>query len=482
MPQPKSVAIIGGGITGLAAALRLTESNPNLPWTLFEASPRLGGALQTIEQDGWRIERSADNFLTRDPWALDLSERVGIKDDLLPTDPSRRRAFVVRNGKVCSIPEGFVLMTARKTWPILASPLLSPLGKLRLACEPLIPRKRANREDGQDADESVASFVRRRLGREAFERLVQPLVSGIYTADPEKLSIRATLPQFQKQEAEFGSLWRAAYMAPRTGGPKPKLPKSKQSESGASYGLFAGPRLGMQQIPDAIVAKLPAEQLRTSTPVAHCEPLKDRSGWQIQGPKGEPLGEFDAVIITLPTHHAADVVHGFDASLADELSGIEYAGSSVVCLGVRDEQIARPIQGFGFVVPSIEGRQIISASFASYKFPGRAPKGHTLIRVFIGGALQPELANRDDDELIRIARKELSELVGLSGEPVLTSIARWTRQMPQYHMGHLDRVARIEKSAESWPGLTFAGAAYRGVGVPQCIRSGELAAERVMNA
>ena len=467
MPQPKSVAIIGGGITGLAAALKLTESNPDLPWTLFEASPRLGGALQTIEQDGWRIERSADNFLTRDPWALDLCERVGIKEDLLPTDPTRRRAFVVRKGKVCSVPEGFVLMTARKTWPILASPLLSPLGKLRLACEPLIPRRR----DNPNADESVASFVRRRLGREAFERLVQPLVSGIYTADPEKLSIRATLPQFQKQEAEHGSLWRAAYRGP----------KSKQSESGASYGLFAGPRLGMQQIPDAIIAKLPADRLRTSTPIAHCNPLEDRPGWQLLGPQQKPLGEFDAVIICLPTHHAADVVHGFDASLAEELSGIEYAGSSVVCLGVRDEQIARPIQGFGFVVPSIEGRQIISASFASYKFPGRAPKGHTLVRVFIGGALQPELASLEDDELIRIARKELGELVGLTGEPVLTSIARWTRQMPQYHMGHLDRVARIEKAAESWPGLTFAGAAYRGVGVPQCIRSGELAAERVIN-
>jgi len=464
-PQRPRVAVLGGGITGLAAALRLEEAGA-AEWRLFEAAPRLGGVLQTVEQDGYRIELSADNFLTREPWATDFCRRVGLADDLLSTDARRRRALVVHRGRVRRVPEGFVLMSPQRAWPILASPILSVAGKARLAAEALVPKRR------DEADESVASFARRRLGREAFERLVQPLVAGIYTADPDRLSMRATMPQFVEQEAQHGSLSRAALSKKQTASPD-------RRESGARYGLFVAPRNGLQQLVDAAVAKLPAERLTTCVTVDRVERLAG-GRWRLIGAGGESLGEYDELIVTLPAGPAATVLRKAEPRLAERLGAIEYAGCSVVCLGVAESQIARPIDGFGFVVPAVEGRRLIAASFASYKFPGRAPDGRVLIRVFLGGALQPKLADLDDAALVAIAREELGELVGLAGEVDFARVARWPRRMPQYHLGHLERVDQIERSAEA-AGVELAGAAYRGVGIPQCVRSGEQAAGRVLD-
>lgn len=464
-PTPR-IAILGGGITGLAAALRLNDSPRPIDWTLFESSPRLGGVLETVDVEGYRLELSADNFLTRDPWATDLCCRVGIEDDLLPTDPARRRALVLNRGVVRRVPEGFVLMSPQKAWPILASPILSLAGKARLAAEALVPR----RED--DADESIAAFARRRLGREAFERLVQPLVAGIYTADPDRLSMRATMAQFVTQEREHGSLTRAALAK--------KNPKAaeERGESGARYGLFVAPRHGMQQLIDATAACLPGERLRTGTAVASVQ-CANADRWRLTDPDGGSLGEFDEVIVTTPAYVAARQLAEAAPGLADTLGQIEYAGCSVVCLGVKTSQVKKPIDGFGFVVPAVEGRRLIAASFSSYKFPGRAPDERILLRVFVGGALQPELAELENAELIQIVRAELGDLVGLTGEPDFARVARWPRRMPQYHVGHLDRVARIEEQAAE-AGIQLAGAAYRGVGVPQCIHSGQQAAERAV--
>ena len=356
-------------------------------------------------------------------------------------------------------------MSPRSLWPALLSPVLSLSGKLRLACEPLLPgNKRAEGED-----ESVASFASRRLGHETFERLVQPLVAGIYTADPEKLSMAATLPQFLDQEEQHGSLWRAAQREPAP---------DEDDESGARYGLFLAPRGGMQRLVEAIIERLPAERLRTSTRIRKL--VKVNNIWQACDEKEDSLGQFDSVIVTLPAYRAAEVLSQSAPALCEELAEIPYAGASVVCLGFRESQIQRPIDGFGFVVPSVEGRRLIAASFASYKFPGRTPVGGVLIRIFLGGALQPKLADLPDDKLVQIAREELAELVGLEGEPEMIDIARWPRRMPQYHVGHLDRVKRIKHLAEQQPGLELAGAAYRGVGIPQCIRSGEHAADRTL--
>ncbi len=464
-PSPRRVAILGGGITGLAAALRLHDAPAEIDWHLFEASPRLGGVLETVEIDGYRLELSADNFITRDPWATDLCKRVGLEDELLATDPARRRALVVTRGKIRRVPEGFVLMSPQKAWPVLASPILSAAGKARLAAEALIPTRR------DDADESVASFVRRRLGREAFERLVQPLVAGIYTADPERLSMKATMAQFVRQEQEHGSLTRAALA-------KRSQPTGEQSESGARYGLFVAPRLGMQQLVEATAGCLPADRLHTGTRIDRVE-RTEAGQWRLTPATNSCEAAFDELIVTLPSRHAAEVLAPVDSTLSDKLGQIEYAGCSVVCFGVKASQVARPVSGFGFVVPAVEGRRLIAASFSSYKFPGRAPDDHLLIRVFVGGALQPELGELDDDRLIQIAREEMADLVGLSGELDFARVARWPQRMPQYHVGHLDLVEAIEQRAAEI-GVELAGAAYRGVGVPQCIHSGQQAADRVI--
>lgn len=432
---------------------------------VYESSDRAGGVLQTVREDDFLIERSADNFLTKEPWGVDFCKRLGIADQLLPTEEKRRRALVVHNGKVVPAPEGFVLMQPRKLISIFRSPILSWRGKLRVACEPLLAR------EVSDEDESVASFARRRLGVECFERLVQPLLGGIYTADPEKLSMAATMPQFV-EHVRHGSLYRAARQeaaATRAGG---------ASESGARYGLFLAPRLGMKQLVDAAVRQLPVGSFKQRRSVRSVK--REAGGWRLGGKGGDSLGKFNAVIVTTPAHLAAPMLTSTSAELAKQLSGIPYAGCTVVCLGFRRAQIAADVPGFGFVVPAIENRRLIAASFASFKFPGRAPDDGVLVRAFIGGALQPELAELPDQALRKVVLTELGDLVGLTGEPLVMEIARWPRGMPQYHVGHLDRVERIETLTEQLPGLELAGAAYRGVGIPQCIHSGEHAADRVV--
>jgi oxygen-dependent protoporphyrinogen oxidase len=464
-PHSPRIAIIGGGITGLSAAHRLLELLPDAQLSLFEASNRLGGVLETIERDGFLIERSADNFLTSPPAALDLCRRVGMENELVPTDESRRRAFVVRNGQLLAIPEGFFLMSPRKLLPILRSPLLSLCGKLRLLAEPLVPRGAiALSNDNPPPDESVASFARRRLGREVFERFVQPLVAGIYTSDPEKLSMAATMPQFVEFERTYSSLLHATLR--RT------VPDT--SASGARYGLFLAPTHGLQSLVARIADRLPRQAIQLNTSIPRIE--QQNGKWKLTHDR---QSVFDALILAIPSHAAAKLLELMNAALAAELSAIEYAGCAVVSLGFHRSQIGHTLDGFGFVVPQTENLKIIAGSFASLKYPGRAPTNDVLIRVFIGGALQPELLNLPDAELRRIALDELAQLLQITGLPITMDIARWPRSMPQYHVGHLERIARIEQLAAAYPTLALAGNAYRGVGIPQCIASGEAAAERV---
>jgi protoporphyrinogen/coproporphyrinogen III oxidase len=462
------VAIIGGGISGLAAAHRLTQLLPNAEFELFEASRRLGGVLQTVERDGFLIEQSADNFLVKPPRGIELCSELGVANELLTTDEARRRAFVVRRGRLVPIPEGFYLMSPRRLWPFLASPIVGLRGKLRMLAEPFIGRAAG------DADESVASFARRRLGNEVFEQLVQPLVAGIYTADPEQLSMAATMPQFLEFERARGSLLRSTLQLSSK-----NATARSESASGARYGLFVAPQRGMSSLVEAIKNRLPRTTLRLGTAVSRI--AHENTCWQVEASCSAPA-TFDAVVIALPSYAAATVVADCDSQLAGELGAIQYSGCAVVSLGFVRNQIGHPLDGFGFVVPRNERRRIIAGSFASLKFSGRAPADQVLIRVFIGGALQPELLDLTDAELVQVARQELAELLNISGEPLVTDIARWPRSMPQYYVGHLDRVRRIEELAAKHATLALAGNAYRGVGIPQCIASGRAAAERVAAA
>ncbi len=479
-PSSLRIAIIGGGITGLAAAHRILELNPAAQVTLFEASGRLGGVLQTERRDGYLIERSADMFTTREPWALDLCRRVGIESELIETNKQHRRAFVVHKGKLVPVPEGFTLMSPAKVWPILTTPLLSPIGKLRMAWEYFTPRRK------DTADESLESFVTRRFGREAFDRLIQPLIGGIYTADPSLLSMMATLPQFVEMERQAGSLIRGVRKKGGVGfQPAQKNEESGQKavgsrqESGARYGMFLAPREGMQRLVDAVAAKLPAGVVRLNAKVASISRTAKGTQWRVDV-SGEEPKEFDAVILAAPSSISGKLLESVDSELAGLVGSISHAGCNVALLGFRREQIAHPLDGFGFVVPTIEKRRIIAGSFSSVKFPGRAPEGKVLLRVFIGGALQPELLSLSDAETSKIVLEELRDLLGITGEPEFCDIARWHGAMPQYHVGHLDKVRQIEERTAAIPGLALAGNSYHGVGVPFCVHDGEQAAERVL--
>lgn len=460
---PRRLAVIGGGISGLAAAFRLRELEPTAAITLFEAGPRLGGVLGTTRRDGYVIEQSADMFTTREPWALQLCERLGIADQLIETNTALRRAFVVHQGKLVPVPEGFTLMSPARVWPIVRTPLLSWRGKLRLVAERFIRARRDQR------DESLTSFVVRRFGQEAFDRLIQPLIGGIYTADPSQLSLAATLPQFLAMEREYGSVIRATQIAQRKA-------KKKETASGARYGMFLAPREGMQTLVDALARSLPEGTVRLNTPVERLAPHMDGS-WSLQVAGREEL--FDGVILAIKAPLAGRLLMTTSMALGADLAHIPYAGAALVMLGVRREQIAHPLNGFGFVVPAIEKRNILAGSFSSIKFAGRAPDGCVLLRAFVGGALQPELLKRDDAEIGALVRQELAELIGLRGEPQFCEVARWTGAMPQYHVGHLQLIEAIEERVGHLPNFALAGNAYRGVGIPFCIRSGQQAAERV---
>ena len=483
----RHVAVIGGGITGLAAAHRLRELDPSLGVTLFEASSRLGGVLRTERRDGFLVERSADMFTTGEPWALDLCRRIGLEDELTETCQENRRAFVVRRGRLIPVPGGFSLMTPTRIWPLVTTPLLSWSGKLRLAGEYFVRARR-------DADdESLASFARRRLGNEVFRWLIQPLVGGIYTADPEKLSMAATMPKFVEMERKQGGLIRAVR---RQAG----LSTTRQA-SGARYGMFVAPRDGMSRLIDRLAETIsppsnrakgtngpnesngPHESncsIRTNCAIERIEP-REAGGWRLRLATDEAL-EFDAVVVATPAAVAARLLGPVDAQLADEVRSIQHASTAVVVRAYRRDQLTHPADGFGFVVPMAEGRRILAGSFASVKFEGRAPDGHLLMRIFVGGACQAELFELSDPEIERLVDQELADLLGVSGQPLFSQIVRWENAMPQYHVGHLDRVRRIEQLVAGLDGLELCGNAYRGVGIPFCVRDGQRAAERLLPA
>lgn len=470
---PMRVVVIGAGLTGLTAAYRAhrmaTTAGEPIDLVVLEANDRVGGAIWTTARDGFTLEGGADSFITNKPWGVELCEELGLSDRLISADVKNRRSFVVRDGKLHPVPEGFVLMAPAKLGPFLTTPILSLPGKLRALFDLFIPRKR------DDADESLASFVKRRFGREVLDRLVQPLVGGIYTADPIDLSLKATLPQFLGMEKEYGGLIRAGLSRSR------RDRAIERESSGARYGLFVTPSEGMAVLPKTLADSLPAGSIRLSTPVRRVGRVDSgRTGeWRVELLDGRPL-DCDRLVIATEAHASARLLDAFDAELAMQLRSIPYASSVIVQLAYRRDQVSHPLDGFGVVVPRIEGRSILAISFPSVKFPCRAPAGTVLFRVFLGGATQPELFDLDDDELQVIVRAELRSLLGVDGEPILVEIARHARAMPQYNLGHLDRVAAIRALEASHPGLILAGNAFSGVGVPDCIRSGELAAETAL--
>ena len=469
--------VIGSGLAGLAAA----DVMVNAGWqtTLIDAAGRAGGVIETIREDGWLIERSADSFLTTRPEALETAVQLGLEDQILPLQATARRALVLGRGKLHAVPAGFRLMVPGQLTSLLRSPLLSPLGKLRVACERFVPASKAS-------DESLEAFAVRRLGREAFERLVQPLCSGIWTANPAKLSMAAALPDFLAMEKQFGSL-RA--------GEKKRLVTADRREAaaGARYGHFVTLATGLDTLATRWITSLRARGV--STLQSRVLEIERRDGFRVElSPSpathaapdpdfAQPLTqtlEAEAVIITAPAPRAAGIVRPLSPALAAELASIEYAGSAIVSLGYPREAISHPLDAAGLVIPRQERRQILAVSFSSSKFAHRAPAGHVLMRVFLGGALDPAAASFDDDTLVQRATQEVGQLLGAHGRPSLVRVARWEGAMPQYHLGHVERFSRIKQLVAEVPGCGIAGAALEGVGIPQVIASGRAAAEQAM--
>jgi oxygen-dependent protoporphyrinogen oxidase len=453
-----NVVVIGGGIAGLAAAHRLVELLPESRPVLVEAEPRLGGKLRTERFDGFVIEASADSFLSRKQRGVGLCEELGLQDELVGRRPEYARTFVRRGRELLPLPEGLTGLIPTDLGALEASALLSPEGKARLAAEPDVPVAAGA------ADESIASFVSRRLGREAYENLVEPLMTGIYGGGGEQLSLQSTFPRLRALELEHGSVLQGL---------------AAQSTGDGGHPPFVSLASGMDTLVRRLAGALEGRvELVLGTPARS---LRRRSqGFGAKLEHGAVLSA-DAVILATPAFASAPLLAGVDAGLAELHAEIPYASSAIVTLAYREDDVAHPLDGYGYVVPQAEGTDVIACTWTSRKWEGRGPEDAVLIRVYAGRFGREDVTELSDKALEALAREELG-LLGITAEPTLMRVHRWSRGMPQYVLGHPERLARIEAAVSRHPGLALAGAAYRGVGVPDCIHSGEEAAESVVRA
>ena len=473
----KRIAIIGAGIAGLAAAHRLLErsadSHEPLEVLIFESGPRLGGIIRTEERDGFLLEHGPDSFITEKPEAIQLARRLGLESNLLQTNTQHRRSFIVRGSRLIPVPPGFQLIAPTQFWPFLNSEIMSWPGKARMALDLVLPRLNTNGA----TDESLAQFVRRRLGREALERVGQPMIGGIYTADPEKLSLKAAMPRLIELERKHRSIIRA--LRKESGGAESDEVQSETQ--GARYSLFASFDRGMQMLVDRLGEKLATIGIALRTRVTAVDLDRTSTQWLLRSEHG-PTINVDGVCLALPAYAAASLLEQTDVLLSAGLNHIPYESTATINLAYRRSDVPHPLDGFGFVVPLLEKRSLIACTFASVKFAGRAPEGSVLLRGFVGGALQSELVELDDAEMLSRVRADLRDLLGIESAPLFSEISRWRQSMPQYEIGHLSRINQISLRVAALPGLALAGNAYSGVGIPDCIRTGEAAADALFAA
>ena len=461
----KRVAIIGGGISGLSAAFTLEKhrrAGASLEYVVYESTPRLGGVLVTERVDGCLVEAGPDSFLTEKPWASDLCREVDLGDQLIGSNDADRKTYILVKGRLALIPDGLMFMVPTKLMPTVLSPLFSVRTKLRMAGEWFHPPRKAV------ADETVAAFVERHYGPEMVDRLADPLLSGVYGGEASQLSVRAVLPRFAEMEASHGSLGRAMLAARK---------RMAQASGVPARPLFTSLKDGMQQLVDAVASRLPASALRTNTSVHAVQ--SSQEGWAVTA---DNSNHFDAIIMATPAQIAAELLRITSGELASELAAIQYTSSVTINLGYdRTVRDALP-PGFGFLVPRSEGKRMLAATFVHNKFPHRSPDDRALLRCFVGGARNEQILQTPDEELIRIIREELHQIIGLKADPLFTRVYRWKGAMAQYGVGHLDRLQRIETLLQQLPGLTLAGNGYRGIGVPDCVRSGSDAANKALLA
>ena len=455
------IVVVGGGISGLATGLALKDraeaQGRPLELTVLESSSRVGGTVGAMREAGFLCETGPNGYLDSRMEIVALVERLGLADRLLVSSDDARRRFVLVDGALQAIPTG--------PKAFMTSPLLSVGGRIRVATEPW-------RRRGPGGDESVATFARRRLGPQATERLIDPFVSGVFAGDVETLSVGAAFPKLVELETRYGSLIKAQKALARERKARGEPPP--EGGPGGRLTSFVG---GASDLTDRL-AELLGDAVRCDRPVEDLRRVD--GGWRVAAGDLEIAGA-DAVVLAIPAHAGALLAGTFDADIGRLLGEIPYAAVSVVCLGFPRDAVDHDLRGFGFLVPSSEGRSILGCLWTSSIYPGaRAPEGQVLLRVMVGGARHPELALLEDDAIVALCRSELDALLGLHGEPTLARVARWPSAIPQYELGHLDRLAALGQALARWPGLHLTGNAFRGISLNDCVREGARVAERIL--
>lgn len=466
----KHLVVIGGGIAGLSAAYYLEQktqsSGQATLLTVLEAAPGWGGKITTDRQDGFVIEGGPDTFLATKSWGVALCRELGLEERLHGTNPEKKHTYVLHRGQLEPLPDGLTMMIPTRFGPMIRTNLLSWPEKARMGLDFFLPPSPLN------GDESLGNFVSRRLGRPAYERLIEPLMSGIYAGDGDQLSLKSTFPYLRDLELQHGGLVKGALATRR------KMAR-KGGRSPGSRSAFLTPTTGLAEIVEALVERLEAAgvDLRAGTPVVHL--ARQEQHYRVELENGEVL-QADGVILATPAYIAGELLMDLDASLAQDLAAIPYVSTATVSLAYRESDLPRPLDGYGYVIPRREGRKALACTWTSTKFPHRAPQGYVLLRVFVGRAGQEDDLPQDSESLQALAREELRLTLGIQAEPLLSKVYYWDRAMPQYNLGHPERMARIDAALDQLPGLALAGNGYRGIGIPDCIHSGEQAAERLV--
>ena len=457
----KRIAIIGGGIAGLSAAFyleRARRAGANIGWTLFEKSDRLGGVIKTEIRDGFVLEAGPDSFLTMKPDGSRFCRDIGIGDQLIPSNDADRKTYILVKGRLVPIPDGLEFMVPTRVLPMAATRLFSFSTKLRMANEIF-----SSGNHHADADESVADFVRRHFGQEMVDRVAEPLLAGVYGGNADRMSVRAVLPRFAEMERESGSLVRASL----------KARKARAKSTAPPQPLFTSLKMGMQQMVDAAVAALPPSSVRLQQEGLSIRPVND--DWQVESGRSSEI--FQDVVMAVPASAVPALARQVHPGLLEGLGKIQYTSSAAIAMGYATANL--PV-GHGFLVPRTEGRKILACTFVHKKFNHRAPGDQKLLRCFISSSRVPDLNSLTDQELVDTCRSELKSILGLTAEPLFSNVYRWNPALPQYEVGHLERVAKMKAIIEDMRGFYLAGNSFDGIGIPDCIRSGRVAAEKIV--
>jgi oxygen-dependent protoporphyrinogen oxidase len=461
------VVVVGGGISGLSTAHAVTQRDPSADVVVLEEASRVGGNIVTVREEGFILDGGADSWIANKPAATMLAKSLGLEDELIGTIPENRRALIAWDGRLHPLPEGFVLGVPTHLLPIVRTPLFSAVGKLRMALEPFVPRRRPVSEDD---DESIDAFMRRRLGAEVAERLVAPLLGGIYGGDAGSLSMRATMPQFIEMEEKHGSLMRAMRSTLRATSSGPATKPS----------AFTSLRGGVGALIDRLVASLGDGRVERGMKVTRVALVKDepRGRFALEVAGGETRYA-DHVVMAVPARVAATALSPFGERLTGLLVAMPYVSTAVVAMAFDREDIPHALDATGYIVPRALGRPALAATFISSKWDRRAPAGKALIRVFLGGAVQDDVTAKDDEELESLARAELKTTMGVRVEPCHVRVFRFVRASPQPLVGHPGRMRRVRAILAETPGLHLVASGYDGVGIPDCVRQGEAVARTI---